>query len=564
MSTVVSISNQSSPRSIHSPKKSPQKDTRPFVYLYKVDFPDNPPKRIRLPKDMKELLQTATEVLELPRPAHQIFDSNDEPITEFEKILPKAHLYIVMTPPPPPEDDTPDYLSSPRKAPASPYKKLPIMKQPKSSPKPDDYNQQLQIASHPYTVKENLRNSIISLYASLNQDQISHISFADTIQKLSRDTQQFEFENILLSQYIGPTTVIESTPIGQQTTNWVMEKLKGLPVEDCRFLVTGPSQSGKSTLLSIAATLFFQKLQLANQLKSYLMFPLNWLLQQIYIDDVTKLYHMFVDHSVHMLQICRLELIPIIQSISNWLHNVITIPGIPAIPPTLTHYPGFPTKEFGELGKRIHDTWGRDDGFLAFVTEIVNFPNNLAKAFGFVSAIYVLDHFEACAFQLNPPTDKFKDERQPPVFLSEVICKTLNQCPFFIASQNDSEFFNIFSVKDFKQWTTERLITTDEERELVVLQAKVLITKNMCRGCPAYLALYSHVCDLASEVTRRAALKSQFSKLKSVADIARNEMLKQEFLRMCILLGLADTDGNFDENRMNDLMEMEEISIRVR
>lgn len=564
MASTISVSNQNSPRSIHSPKKSPQKDTRPFVYLYKVDFPDNPPKRIRLPKNMKELLATATEVLELPRPAHQVFDSNDEPITEIEKIVPKANLYIVMTPAPPPEDDTPDYLSSPRKPVGSPYRKLPIIKQPKNSPKQEDYNQQLQIASHPCTVKENLRNSIIALYASLNPDQISHISFAETIQKLSKDTQQFEFESILLSQYIGPTTVIESSPIGQQTTNWVMERLKGLPVEDCRFLVTGPSQSGKSTLLSIAAILFFQKLQLANQLKSYLMFPLNWLLQQIYIDDVVKLYHMYVDHTIAILKICRLELIPVTQYISNWFHSLITIPGLPAIPPTLTHYPNFPTKQFGELGKRIHDTWGKDDGFSAFVTEIVNFPNNLAKAFGFVSAIYVYDHFEACGYQLSPPPEKFKAEFQEPVILSEVICKALNKCPFFIASQNDSELFNIFSVKNYQQWTTERLITTDEERELVVLQSKVLITKNMCRGCPAYLALYSHVCDLAAEVTRRASLKSQFSKLKSVADIARNEMLKQEFLRMCILLGLADTDGNFDENRMNELMEMEEISIRVR
>ncbi|OHT10577.1 hypothetical protein TRFO_20071 [Tritrichomonas foetus] len=562
----MSASPVNSPRSIHSPKQASPKDTRPFIYLYKVEFPDNPPKRIRMPKDMKELLSIATDILELQRPATQVFDSNDDPVTEFEKIIPKANLYISSAKPHTEEDDEFIYNKTSRvyKDPLEGLKKLPTVKQPKVKPVPEDANTQCTIAACPLTVKQNLRNAIISLYASLTPDHITHLNCAETMTKLTKETQIFEFENALLSQYIAPTTVINHTPLGQQTTNWMMEKLKGLPAEDCRFIITGPSQSGKSTLLHIAASLFFNKLQLAGETIHFLMFPLNWLLHQIYIDDVVKLYHLFVKTTLDMLQICRLEFIPLMQSLTNWLFNLITIPGLPAMPPTLSHFPDFPVHELNELGKRIHNTWFREDGFHDFVEEIVNFPNNLAKIFGFISAIYVYDHFDACGYQINVPVEQFPAPYQEPVNLSELICDSLKGCPFFIASQNDGDFFNIFSVQEFHQLSTERLIASKGERELVVLQAKVLITMDMCRGCPAYCALFNHVCDLAAEVTRRAALKSQFSKLKSVVDIARNEQLKQEFIRMCILLGAADTDGHFDENKMNELMSMPEISIRVR
>ena len=556
---------QSSPRSIHPIKPASPKDTRPFIYLYKIEFPDNPPKRIRMPKDMEELLKIATDVLELSRPARQVFDSNDEPVTEFEHIIPKANLYISCNPPHEDKDEweyKQGFRASTNKLHS--YQKLPLAKQPKVKPPPEDANQQLAIAANPLTVKENLRNAIISLYATLTPEHISYLECAETVQKLSRDTQLFEFESILMNQYIGPSTSINQTPVGQQTTFWMMDKLKGLPVEDCRFIITGPAQSGKTTLLSIAASLLFNKLILSGEIVHYLMFPLNWTLHSICIDDIQKLYTLYVNTTLDILKLCRLDLIPIISSLSNWILNLITIPGLPAMPPTLTHYPNFPTKKLLELGKRIHKKWFDPNGFNDFVHEIINFPNNLAQAFGFVNAIYVYDHFDSCAYYINVPTEQFPEPHQKAIDLSQVVCESLEKCPFLIASQVDSDFFDHFSVKEFRQLTTERLIKQKGEHELVVMQVKLLLSMDMCKGCPAYIAMFNHVCELAAEVTRRAALKSRFSQLQSVVDIARNEILRQEFIKLCILLGAADADGHFDEKKMNELMALPEISIRIR
>jgi ABC-type lipoprotein export system ATPase subunit len=64
--------------------------------------------------------------------------------------------------------------------------------------------------------------------------------------------------------------IIRRTQLGQETTNWVLDQLKDLGAEGCRFVVMGTSHSGKSTLLSLAVSLFFQKLQLSSEIHSYL------------------------------------------------------------------------------------------------------------------------------------------------------------------------------------------------------------------------------------------------------------------------------------------------------
>ena len=52
--------------------------------------------------------------------------------------------------------------------------------------------------------------------------------------------------------------------------------------------------------------------------------------------------------------------------------------------------------------------------------------------------------------------------------------------------------------------------------------------------------------------------------LRSVVDITRNEMVKQELLRVCLLFAAADTENMFDEEKMNKLSSMPELSVKLR
>ena len=552
-----------SSRSIQSPRSASPKDSRPLVYLFKIEFPDNPPKRVRLPRSLSELLKLSEEVLELPRRARQVFDGDMNAITDITVIQPKMKLYVSCAAPRVENDDEFAYKS--RLPPNHDvFRKLPTMKRTRSPrAKREDSAQHCAIAACQTSVKENLRDSILALYASLSSEHKAKMSMSESLQKLINDTQLHVLENTLINQYIAPSTVVLNTPIGIEMQAWMIERLKGLMPEEIRFAITGPSQSGKSTLLFSALSLFFQKLLITNETSNYLLFPVNWLLQQLYLDDLNKIYALFISTALKMLRNARMEFIPIMVPFKQWLLSLINHQVLSPLPPQIVHYTSFPHDAVMSIGKAIHDAWSKPNQFKQFLREVINFPNHLAKAFGFKSAVYIFDHFDLCGYQISP-SDPFTTENQNSVALSEIVCEAINSCPFFVASQSDVDFFNCFSIQDYRQLSTERIISVEgNEKELQVQQPSLILNIEHCRGCPAYCAMFQRLCDLAEDAAQRVAFKSQFTKLKSVVDISRNELLKQEFIRLCILLGGEDTDGIFTEEIMNDMIISPELTIRV-
>jgi hypothetical protein len=315
-------------------------------------------------------------------------------------------------------------------------------------------------------------------------------------------------------------------------------------------VIVGPSQSGKSTLLSIAVSLFYQKLQLASETQNYLIVPFNWYLHQIYLDDHQKLYGLIVATTLNALRAARVELIPVINVLHQWFLSILTIPGLAPLPRSVTHFPKFPHNVVFDIGKKIHACWHRKDTsstsekedsasrtttlprrddkepFQLFLTEIAKLPSNLAAAFGFQTAVPVFDHFDASAYEIEPG-EHFATSRTP-VNLFSVLWQTIQGSPFFVSSQDDEELLKLFrreNIHEYRQISTERLIDAKAERELIVPQLQICVGIEMCRGCPAYCSMFQRVCDLAAEAHDKAAVKSQFSRLKSVVDISRNVML---------------------------------------
>ena len=283
---------------------------RPFVYLYKIDVLDEMPHKIRLPETMKELFQVAQKALDLKRPVRQIFDSSEQDRKRYETIedienVPKAKLYVSCVGPL--DDDllptgesfqtdfrdrnAPLYRS---RLPLNPvqehFNRLAEMKTKQPKPKPVVANavQHQVIAASPQTVQENMRDSLLSLFANMTPEQKSSLSSYEALNKLANNTSYFSLEHSLLSQFIGPSSVIVNTEIAKLVNTWIIDRLKGLKPPDCRFVIVGPSKSGKSTLLNSLVMMFYQKLQISGEASNYLVFPLNWSLYTIFLEDITK------------------------------------------------------------------------------------------------------------------------------------------------------------------------------------------------------------------------------------------------------------------------------------
>jgi hypothetical protein len=548
--------------------------------VYKIDSPNELPKRIPIPKDLPTLLKQATEVLGMRRPAVQLYDEQNKPISAITDVQPEMNLFVAAVRPASDSWEEPIFKSRlPRELSSKSSK---VITQPRPKPRPENAVQHQAIAASRLTAKENLRDALLSLYAGLTPEHKAHLPISGALQKLAEETQQFSVDDAMQSQFIGPSTVITQTDLGQQTVSWVLAALKGPKPEDCRFVITGPSQSGKSTLLSLFVSLFYQKLQVASDAGSYLVVPFNWYFHEMYLVDISKLFEIIVSATLNALRVARMELIPIVHVLHQWLVSLLTIPTFPSlmIPQSKKADPVW-YRGMVDIGRRIHRYWNKkdtswaetavvkskireDNNFSLFLNEVCAFPQRISRVFEFKSAVLVYDHFDVSSFLLEPG-EHFPESNEP-VSLFAALWNGARDGPFFIASRSDEALlglFREFDIEDYRQLSTERLIDQREGRELVIPQLELALNVNMCRGCPAYLALYERVVELAKESQERAAVKSQFSRLKSVVDISRNEMLRQELVRLAVLLANADTDGNFDEEKVNGLMALTDLTVKV-
>jgi hypothetical protein len=579
---------------------SPRETKPPFVYLYKIDFPNDPPKRIRLPKDMARLLDIATEVLAMQRPAKQIFGSDGVLITAVNKIQPKQNIYVSAVVPNPDEHvETVYKLRLPRNSPKATQKIPPLPKPPKEKPPVPNSAEHQAIAASPYTVKENLRDAVLSLYSGLNQQHKSQLPIASTLQKMLTDTQIFCMEDALRSQFIGPSIPILNTPLGDETSHWVLEKITGMRAEDCRFVITGPPESGKSTLLSIFASLFYQKVQISNASRRYLVVPFNWSLNETYLDDPPQLYSLVITAGLNALRAVWMELAPIMNVIHQWFISLLKIPTFPPLllSPAQRADPPSWHSALVAIGRRIHRYWNRKDtawktapaaqknrrepgmetlksqegsNFALFLQEIASFPLNLARAFNFETAVLVMDNFDVASYQVEP-REYFPGFNHPVNFFI-ALWKAIQDSPFFVASRDDAALLQNLrktGVSDYTILSTEKIIQKELPNELVIPQLDIVVNPVACRGCPGYCAMFLRVCELAQKAQKAATLKNYFARVRSVIDASRMETLRQEFMRLAVLLQAADTEqdvrkAQFDPMKMNQLAALPDYTVRVR
>lgn len=551
------------PRSLQISTAAAQK---PFngVYLYKYDFRTGdgvkfrlPRKNSRNPESIENVLAAVTKALELPRPAKQLFREDDEPITKYSELVPHMKVFVSCTAQYQEETLQDQYRSRIPKSSIGP-KTLPSVTQPKYEPKPEDAAQHQAIASSPFTVRENLRDSLLSLYCSLQPGHAAQLSCAAALQKLHQDTQAYMIEDSLLSQFIGPNKVIFTTELGQYTTSWAMDRLKQLTPSDCTFTVTGPRQSGKTTILSILVSLFYQKLLLSSDTHKYLLFPINWQLQHIYLEDISKLYSLVIQTILHSLRYQRMEFIPIINILHQWLISILEMPVFPPIPPSISRFTNFPALAVQKVAQRIHELWNKKTGFSEFILEIFRLPNSFANVFDFTSAVYVYDHFDLTLAEIHAPP-KFEGSKS--VNLPRVLQSAMNGCPFFVASLDDADFFKCFNTECISL-TTEHLVEDPDEKFLNVVDPAFNLSSNQCMGCPGYLAHFEKIIGMIQDINEKPQYKGPYAKVRSVVDIAKNELLKQEFCRLCMNL-MDAADDEIDPDVLNELNARQEIELTL-
>jgi hypothetical protein len=546
------------------------------VYVLKADFPADDPKRIPLPATLPELLQLATQALELRRPAVHVSDTSQTTITVIAAIAPGAHLLISSVAP------VGDKIEPVYKSRLPPEKCVPLklVPQPKRKAKAANANEHQLIAASRLTVNETIRDSLLTLYSVLTPEHRAQLPSSPALQELGEKVQQFAVQDSLLSQFIGPFSSVVGTRLGEETQDFALKTLQGVRADHCRFAIFGPEQSGKSTLLFLLVTLFFRKLQLAGEAFSYLIVPFNWQFHQMYLGCPEKLYELVVIATLTALRAVRFDVIPCLPLLQEWFLSLLSIPTLPPLllPPSKRPEPTW-LRAVKDIGRTLHRYWtGRDsswteapvvrlkgredDSLRKFVTATITFPLRLANAFDFRSAVLVFDHLDLADFVLHPG-DRFAGG---PVDVFPIVWEAMSEVPFFAASRSDGALFRLFKESDgtdFTHISTEHIIQNLDGKEVVAPEAELSVSPAMCRGCPGYCALLQTICELAEQARERLAIRSQAAPLKAVVDIARNDRLKEEFLRLARLLLAFDSDEHIQEEKLATATKLPEFTVKL-
>lgn len=529
---------------------------KPVVFLIKLDFPEDKPVKVFLPKKMDLLLKRATEALHLIRPAKHFYDEEGMPFMNIEEIPPKATLYVSSADIETEEIEGDELVLLKKKPKRNKYPTLPLMTEKPSGPEIEGLQEHIKIAKEHNTVKENLRDSLLCLFSSLNDEQKASLNCSDSLETLLESYQIYFMQHQLLANFIGPSKYIGNSDVGQIAQEWAMEKLREIKIEFCKFVITGPTQSGKSTLLYFASMLFYQKLQIAKQAQNYLIFPINWRLHLDIIDNLPKLYQFYLQSTLIAIKGVKLEILPILPELQKWFENLIIMKSFVNFPPNVVKLDRINLEVLRQYGKRVQDSFLSKNGPEEFASLITTMPNVFAEALGLQGAIYIMDHFDCCAYQVE------KDGKE--CDLSHFVCQSIEKSPFFLATKNDYDFYNIFEIQKYKQWSTTGIINTNSySHAIVISEPTIEITLDMCQGCPGYCNTFLRLIEMINESKNKMGIKRpNLVPYQSVTDICRRTYIKNEIIRFSVLIGGSEANV-IDSDKMNQLM-MKDFDFMVR
>jgi hypothetical protein len=511
-----------------SPNKGPAKpaqESRPFVYAVNVSFPDMSPKKVEIPKTMKQFLRDLTDALELKRPATQLYDSALSPFPTIDSIPPKAVVQVSSASSPKPRPQS-DVLSRARERPLWPELPLPSPVKPPEVPElPADYEQRVLIAGCDFTVRDAMRDAILAVFCAVSENERYYLGSRSACEGLLRKTQDRALLHAMLQQSIGPTSNILTSEYGKATMLWAAEKLNGVKPENCRIVIRGDSQSGKSTLLFLAVLAFFEKVNLIDQGLDYLIVPFNWDTVNPEIETLPGLFELFIRVTFDALRALRPRLIPVISCLVPWFLGIFEHSGLPILPRFLQSADGVAVGALQHFAREIHRAYYTPAELDTCLGLITDFPCFIAQAFGLTSAVYVHDHFDITSTILLGP--------EP---LSSYLGEAARDCPFFITSKNDDDFVPGPNLGEFTEWSTSGIIQDENDWELWVVDRPISLTFQECEGCPAYCAIYNRICRLAATAEENAISKS-YSRYESTIDHTTDRILSEEFLRLLVLVG---------------------------
>ena len=551
------------PRVPKSPAKVTIADRSIFrgrtIQIVRNQWPRGNPHRYRM-TTLDKLLVDAVEILSLGAKAKRAFRKDGTAVNSVDDVEDQEVLYISCG------EAFGFAMPSPVKRkkvlPASPSKQAaPQQKTPEKTPeKPKLTRRQRElqmfnrvVALAQRTTEENMKIATASVYASLDKQQRNRINVVQTVHD---DVQDGLFMQHLLRQQMIPMIPV----VDDNLRDLAVEVFRGIKIEEVKFVVGGPRQSGKTTLLYTLATVLLKKIRMSSEVSKYLVFPMNFELNWLFLGSPAALMRIFVSTAFDSLEYCLLKVVPYLDTLRKWF--TLSVFGTLLTPPVLQECSFVDMKALSALCKSLNTALNAngDHSLEHFVEKMCRFPRDFAQAFGMKDALFVMDGFDYANVELRPSPELFPRSLKS-VWLSDYLCLELAKSPYLISMQDEQAFMECFSCDDAALLDTEGMITEPyADGYLRFREPALKLRVTDCLGCPGYIARFQKLWNLVVAAHDNASYPSRYSMIRTMADVSRRRTIKQEAMKLITLLFTAGNE-NFSKELLNEIIESDRVTV---
>ena len=534
------------------------------VNLAKNQYPRSDPRRYRF-FSIEKLLVDAVKILSLPAQARKIFKEDGTLVTRAEDINERDTLFVSCGEP------FVRVLSSPkRRSPAASPAASPAKESPAKEPQsPKDAAEEKPkmtrvereklafnrvVALSHRTTDETMKLATASVWDSLTKEGKAKVG---SIRAIRDDVQDGLLMQLLQKQGMLPAT----GEIQADLRNWAVDMFKGLKIDEVKFVVGGPSQCGKTTLLYALAKVLVKKLRLSEENGKYLVFPISFELQSLTIECHMRLLRLFVSNAFDALEFSQLKVVPYLETLRKWF--MLSVFGTLLTPPAIDEVDFIDIAGLNALAKSLNTALKDDDDHSLenFVEAVCQFPGNFARCFGLKDALFIIDSFEFCNV-MYAPSDEIFPRSLKVAYLADYLCLELMKSPYLVSMQNERLFMDCFTCNDAVLLDVQGLVKEPVSDGYIQLWNPAFrIEIGDCLGCPGYIYRFMKICDLIIQSEDNAAYPTAYSMVRTRAELSRQHLIKQEIVKLTRLLCDAGHE-HYTKDLLNEISDSERMTAK--
>ena len=437
-----------------------------------------------------------------------------------------------------------------------------------------DYNRMIAFSN--LSLDNVLVRSALTAFMTTLPEQRKQLSNYEKLLKLSQNQEYLQFQQHLMNNSMIPNNNNEQ--IMNCVNEFFLDFIRGDPVDNIKYFITGPPQSGKSVSLYSLTCIVYRKLLISNCCNKFFVCPLNGLASTFDLRTVPSFYSLFIRNTFQAASYVNFGISPFIDTIVNWFNLIPTSLVLPQLPTLPDNIYGINFKEIFSYGdkmfKMIRKASKTTENLNKFLELICEIPYAVARAIGREDVLYIIDHSEY--FSVSFIDQGMFPNTVRPVELTSILFEVIKRHSFIVSVQRESKKIEQHLLGYCKFVDTVGICKNYPEKEVhaqysrtryddgrtLVSNVQTTLRTADCGGCPGYLAIFEGLINLVQ--TYNAYHSQSFSyHVTGIVERSKRMIINREFVRLTRYFTYYTSPQHFTVEQLNSINDSTNINLTI-